>query len=58
MDSEAYDDDDIDQVFQFGQDRMKLPGVDLSCCEFPETTDDQQQVTACGIEIDDDYKDE
>ena len=46
--------DEISTVHQFGRDRMVLPGVDLSCCELPENHTGKNEVTACGIEVQDD----
>ena len=50
------DDEELEQAFKFGNDRMVLPGVDLSCCEFPEPDNkpENPEVTACGIVVDDD----
>ena len=46
--------DEIGAAHQFGRDRMVLPGVDLSCCELPENPNGMNEVTACGIEVEDD----
>ena len=46
--------DEISTAHQFGRDRMVLPGVDLSCCELPENPNGMNEVTACGIEVEDD----